>query len=94
MTTPSSESEAVMSVAGPSGTNVTMSMTVRKQVNQTSSGATKRGEWLFGVVSSLYYYICSCVMSLLLLLVAVSCILLVVAVSCLLHSLLLLLAGS
>lgn len=43
VTTPSSESEAVMSVAGPSGTNVTMSMTVRKQVNQTSSGATKRG---------------------------------------------------
>ena len=52
MTTPSSESEAVMSVAGPSGTNVTMSMTVRKQVNQTSSGATKRGQWQFCVVSS------------------------------------------
>ena len=46
VTTPSSESEAVMSVAGPSGTNVTMSLTVRKQVNQTSSRATKRGQSL------------------------------------------------
>ena len=44
VTTSPSENEPVMSVAGPSGTNVTTSMGVRKPVNLTSSGATKRGQ--------------------------------------------------
>ena len=37
------ENEAVMTVAGPSGSKTTTSITKRKQINQTSSGAIKRG---------------------------------------------------
>ncbi len=43
---PGQVAETTVSVAGPSNVKTTPTVRVRKQVNQTSSGATKRGERL------------------------------------------------